>query len=202
MADRGDSPDGIQSCLDRLRAGDDAAGRELVDCACARLSKLCRTMLRGYPCVRRWEDTDDVTQNVAMRLWASLREVRPATTTAFFGLAALHARRELIDLARRFAGPQGLGARHDSGDTPDPGDSTYEPARLAAWTEFHEAVAALADDERILFDVLWYQGMTLPEAAALLDVPERTLRRRWRAARARVYAKLNGPPPDGPTSDA
>src|SRR5437763_963187 len=114
MADPAHSADGIQCCLDRLRAGDDAAGRELVDCACARLTKLCRTMLRGYPRVRRWEDTDDVTQNVALRLWAALREVRPATAPAFFGLAALHARRELIDLARRFAGPQGLGARHDS----------------------------------------------------------------------------------------
>jgi DNA-directed RNA polymerase specialized sigma24 family protein len=62
---------------------------------------------------------------------------------------------------------------------------------LALWTEFHEGVAALPDNERILFDLLWYQNMTLGEAATILGEPERTVRRRWRALRIRFARQFD-----------
>jgi DNA-directed RNA polymerase specialized sigma24 family protein len=43
-----------------------------------------------------------------------------------------------------------------------------------------------------VFDMLWYQGLTQAEAAALLQVSERTLQRRWRAACERLHAALDG----------
>ena len=37
-----------QRLLDRLQAGDDAARNELIGCACARLERLTRKMLRSW----------------------------------------------------------------------------------------------------------------------------------------------------------
>ena len=65
-----------------------------------RLSRLARKMLRSYPGVRRWELTDDIVQNAALRLWQCLDAVKPASVRSFINLAAVQIRRELIDLAR------------------------------------------------------------------------------------------------------
>ncbi len=201
--DRANSPGQatrLSDCLVRLRAGDAAARDELLRRSCDRLQALTRRMLRGFPGVRRWEQTDDVLQNVLLRLHRALAEVRPESPRAFLGLAPVHIRRELLDLARHHYGPLGAGARHDSvpanaaepGPARDPADSTNDPRRLAAWGAFHEAVAALPDEERELCDLLWYQGLTQPEAAALLDVPERTLKRRWQTVRLKLIDLLEG----------
>src|SRR5688572_3766997 len=98
----------LQSWLDRLAHGDLGARDEMLRHFCARLERLARKMLYCYPAVRRWVETDDVLQNALMRLFRALQEVRPETVRDFFGLAAEQMRRELIDLARHFQGPQGL----------------------------------------------------------------------------------------------
>jgi len=69
-------------------------------------------MLRNFPNVHRWAETDEVLQNAVMRLMRSLEKIEPASVAVFFGLAAEHLRRELLDLARHFHGPHGLGRRH------------------------------------------------------------------------------------------
>jgi RNA polymerase sigma factor (sigma-70 family) len=202
MTDAPQSSTEIQLRLDRLRAGDDTARGELLKIACDRLSRLARKMLRSYPGVSRWEQTDDVLQNAAVRLCRSLDEVKPESVRSFFNLAAVQIRRELIDLARHYDGPQGPGRHHaswirseGSGDTPalpDPGTDTDDPARLADWTEFHHQVESLSEDEKEVFDLLWYQGLPQAEAAALLGVTERVVRYRWRAARLKLHERLGG----------
>jgi RNA polymerase sigma factor (sigma-70 family) len=192
----------IQLRLDRLRAGDATARDELLTIACDRLSRLARKMLRSYPGVRRWEQTDDVVQNAALRLCRSLEEVKPASVRSFINLAAVQIRRELIDLARHYDGPEGPGRHHARGSRPadseelpgqpDPGTDTDDPARLADWTEFHDQVEALPGDEKEIFDLLWYQGLPQAEAATLLGVTERVVRYRWRAARLKLHERLGG----------
>jgi RNA polymerase sigma-70 factor (ECF subfamily) len=193
----------IQGCIDRLRVGDESARAALLDCAANRLTRLARKMLKGYPGVARWEQTDDVLQNALIRLDRALRAVTPPTACDFFRLATAEVRRELIDLARHYRGPRGLGAHHatraggrDSAEDVATGeaapDTTYDPGRLAAWAEFHAAVAALGEADRELFDLLWYQGLTQAEAAALLGVTERTVNSRWLAARVRLGDSLGG----------
>src|ERR1051326_1878602 len=100
--------------LERLRAGDLAARDELLRSVCPRLEHLARKMLRRYPSVQRWAETDDVLQNALLRLLRALQEVWPSSTREFLGLAAAQMRRELLDLARHFYGPQGEGAHHAS----------------------------------------------------------------------------------------
>lgn len=191
----------IQACLDRLHGGDESARDELLGCACERLSRLARKMLRGYPNVRRWEQTGDVLQNALLRLQRSLRQMTVATSRDFFRLAALHIRRELLDLARHYYGPQGQGARHASGagghgPAVDRADETNEPERLAAWSAFHEQIEALPAEEREVVDLLWYQGLSQAEAAALLGVSERTVKRRWMSARLLLQDALQGEMPE------
>jgi RNA polymerase sigma factor (sigma-70 family) len=192
----------IQLRLDRLRAGDQSARDELLALAGERLRRLARRMLRRHRDVRRWEQTDDILQNAALRLCRALDEVQPASVRSFINLAAVQIRRELIDLARHYQGPEGPG-RHRTGrlgpessaspiGPPEPGTDTDDPARLAAWTEFHHQVEALPVEEKEIFDLLWYQGLPKAEAAALLGVTERVVRYRWQSARVRLHQRLGG----------
>jgi RNA polymerase sigma factor (sigma-70 family) len=160
-------------------------------------------MLRDYRRLRRWEQTDDVLQNALIRLDRALRGVTPGSPRDFYRLATLQIRRELIDLARHHFGPEGPGARHatDAGgtDSPDaarpafePADSTHDPGRLASWAEFHRRVEGLPDEEREVFDLVWYQGLTHAEAAALLAVSTKSIQRRWHSACLRLHRDLGG----------
>lgn len=191
----------IQSCLDRLRAGDDTAREELIHLVCGRMERLARKMLGNFPGVRRWELTDDVLQNSAIRLFRALKVVTPDNSRSFFNFAAEQIRRELIDLARHYGGPEGLGARHDSqvdgiespGSSGRP-DETHEPVRLAFWTDFHRAVEDLPDPEKDVFNLIWYEGMSQAEAGQVLGIAERTVKWRWRGARLKLQELLDGGP--------
>ncbi len=193
----------LQHCLDRLRGGDRAAGRELLEHTCDRLSQLAHVMLKGYARLRRWEETADVVQNALVRLCRALETVTPTTLRDYYRLAALQIRRELLDLVRHYYGPQGAGGHHQSnadgspsGDAAPPAyercDATQDPSRLAAWADFHRQAAALPEDEREVFDLLWYQGLGHTEAAAVLGVAARTVKRRWQSACLKLHDALQG----------
>jgi RNA polymerase sigma-70 factor (ECF subfamily) len=199
--DAADSLAQIQVWVGRLQGGDPAARDALLACAAGRLRRLAHRMLGTYPRVRRWEETDDVFQNALLRLCRTLKDVPPRTAADFLRQAALNIRRELLDLARHYYGPQGHGAHHASvppqgrsgAATPDaPAAESWQPDRLAAWGEFHDRVGRLPDAERELFDLLWYQGLSQGEAAGVLGVSERTVKRRWQSARVRLFEALGG----------
>ena len=188
----------LQHWLDRHRAGDSAAREGLIRHSQDRLRRLTRQMLRSHPAVRRWEDTSDVFQNVLIRLDRALRTTAPGTPADFVRFAAALVRRELIDLARHHFGPEGAGRHHDTpadGPRPEPPAPADDPYRLAVWHELHQYIAALPDDDRALFDLIYYQGMTQPAAADLLAVPLRTVKRRWQEARLRLAARFGDDPP-------
>ncbi|MFO0806582.1 MAG: sigma-70 family RNA polymerase sigma factor [Gemmataceae bacterium] len=183
----------LHNLLDLVRRGDADARNRVIEHACERVRKLARRMLRGYPQVRRWSETDDVLQNALLRLHRSLAEVRPESARQFYGLAATQIRRELLDLARHFGGAEGLGANHHSDGGAAVENQTHdplEPDTLDAWARFHERVDALPDEEREVVQLIWYEGMKQPEAAALLAVSLATLKRRWQSARLRLSELL------------
>ncbi len=190
----------IQDCLDRLHQGDASARSALLECACERLGRLARKMLKGFPRVQRWEQTDDVLQNALVRLRRALESTSPESVRSFLNLAAVQIRRELIDLARHYDGPTQMAAHHESWMPPDGAresplervadDGTDDPEHLEAWSRFHRCVESLSDEDREFFDLLWYQGLTQAEAAEVLGLSEKTINRRWVAARMRLGMAL------------
>src|SRR5262249_6153321 len=141
---------------------------------------------------RHCEQTDDVCQGAMLRLCRALADVTPASPRAFFRLAALQIRRELIDLARHHFGPAGAAARLRSLEGLDPSDPKLEPSKLTAWRELHEQIGRLPEAEREVFDLLWYQGLSHAQAAELLQLSTKTIQRRWQAACLRLHEALHG----------
>ncbi len=183
----------LHNLLEKVREGDPDARCRVIEHACERLRTLTRKMLRCYPKVRRWTETDDVLQNSLLRLHRSMAELRPESVRQFYGLAAVQIRRELLDLAKHFHGAQGIGANHKS----DGGRAAQrqcvdplEPETLDAWTRFHQHVGCLPDEEREVVQLVWYEGLKQPEAAAILGVSLATLKRRWQSARLRLSELL------------
>ena len=206
MENWADNSTELQILLDRALEGDDSAYDELIGQASERVRQLTHLMLKRYPRVRRWEETDDVLQAALMRLHRSLAAVRPETTRQFFGLANTQIRRTLLDLARHYYGTYGLGAKHqtnagrrdDAGSTipveRPVGDGSM-PEDLLQWTAFHEAIEAMPDDEREAFELVWYGGHTVRDSAQLLDVSAKTVVRRLNRARKLLYRAMQGEQP-------
>lgn len=202
-----DTPDSlqVQAWLTRIQAGDASARDELFRHLGGRLQRLTRQMLNGHPAVRRWAETDDVCQGAIMRLCRAVQDVQPDSTRALLALAAQQIRRELIDLARHYYGPEGIGANHASrhGEASaaqpafDKADSSFEPSSLAEWYEFHKQIERLPEEQREVVGLLFYQGLSQADAAELLNVTVRTVQRRWHAALVTLHAALGGQWPGG-----
>ena len=166
----------LADCLERWRAGQLEAANELLSRTGVRLKKLAKRMLRSFPNVRPLAETDDVLQNSTMRLLNSLKTMRPATTRDYFNLAAVHIRRELLDLARKCKSKQWFPFEV-------PGEPVVEtPADFEFWVRFHEAVDKLPLMEREIVGLVFYSGWKQWQIAELFGVDERTVRRRWHNA--------------------
>jgi len=163
-------------------------------------------MVKGFPQVRRWDETDDVVQGAAIRLTRALDSVALVDSRHLFGLIAMQVRRELVDLARRYGGVESFAFHHetnavDNGGQPrmrsdaavDTADT--DPDSVASWSRFHEAAAALDEDERELFNLVWYLGLTQDQAASALGCSVRTVARRWDVLKRHLIARLGGQAP-------
>jgi RNA polymerase sigma factor (sigma-70 family) len=184
-----ESTQNLQRLIDRMNAGDASARDPLIESACARLERVARMIRKDFPRLQNREDTGDVLQKGMIRLLRALQTVKVANVKEFFRLAALQVRRELLDLARRPSQARNA-TDFDADAMPEGLDTTHDPSSLARWTEFHQKVGALPEKEREVVDLLWYQGMTQSEAAALLEVSLPTVKRRWLSARLRLQAAL------------
>jgi RNA polymerase sigma factor (sigma-70 family) len=187
----------LQGLLDRLRSGDRAARNELFRGIGRRLELLAQKMLRTFPAVRRLAEAEDVVQNAILRLLRALDQVQPLSVQDFLNLAAVHLRRELLDLARQCGGPKGQVACCCS---PLKGNGTegpqFEPAaaddagEIDDWCAFHQEVEKLPVEEREVVGLVFYHGWGQAQVAELFHVSERTVRRRWETALAKLQHVL------------
>jgi RNA polymerase sigma-70 factor (ECF subfamily) len=67
-----------------------------------------------------------------------------------------------------------------------------DPAELAFRSELRAKVAALPEDQRAAVDLHYFQGLTLPECALALELPEGTVSSRISAALSKLRAALAG----------
>lgn len=178
--------------LNELKQGNPEARDRLIAIMNTRMQAITRKMLRGFPNVGRFDNTDDVWQEASMKLYRALEspEVKPDTTQRFIGLSCLQIRRTLIDLARKCDGPHGQRRNFDSVDvdehgirqTPDRSDQTNDPVRLLRWAEFHERVDELPAELLEVFNLIYYSGLNTSEAAEVMGYSRQTANRRYRQA--------------------
>lgn len=131
---------------------------------------------------------------LAHEVWLRLQRSRNAGELdhgAFLGLAAQSMRRILTEHARR------RGARKRGGDarrtTLDGKAQAAEPAEFVL--DLEEALAALEgiDPELAhLVELRFHAGLSVEEVAAALDTSTRTVKRRWRFARAWLQQRMRG----------
>jgi RNA polymerase sigma factor (sigma-70 family) len=170
----------VRRCLAQL-AGDapaDPVVRALLDRAVRRLHHLSASLLhRSYPRLMRPPlnlQVDELLGTVVERLLKALREARPATVRQFFALASQHMRWELNDLARRLdEQPAAVELRDGLMPAPASSDSGLSPAGR----RILEAIEGLPEGEREAFDLVKIQGLTYAEAAEVLGVSLRTVKR-------------------------
>lgn len=168
----------------------------LFNLAYSTLRRQTRRMLRGFPSVRRWDDTDDVLHGAAIRLCQALEGEPPRSARHFNWLLAQQVRWCLLSLARKYNGPLGLNRNQRElieGD--EACGALSRPLRdvadegsvsLAEWTEFHLQVERLPPEIAEVFGLVWYLELRHSEIADSLGVSEITVRRRWREARLRL----------------
>ena len=181
----------LQGLLARLAAGDQAARQELIGCAYRRLRCLARVILnedfprlKGAPAAL---ETTDVADEAALGMYQVLAEIQPATPRDFFRLAAQRIRWLLLDRAKQVAR-----ARRDFLDSSAlrAADRPLEDDAPGAFEALYQQIEALPDKEREVVDLLYFHGLDQSEAAAILGVTERSVRRYWTAARLKLLQAL------------
>jgi RNA polymerase sigma factor (sigma-70 family) len=178
----------LQGLLDRLRQGDREARRLVLERACERLRRLAGRMLYGsFPELARRHEVDSIVHETWMRLLQALEKTEPPTVADFLRLAAHKFRQVLLDMAqreRRRAQREvlGLSGSNSEASAPSTAGTTYDPARLALWTEFHDKVAALSELERAVFEMHYYLDLPQAQIAQVLELHPRKVSYLWIAA--------------------
>lgn len=173
----------IQRYLDHLNgSGGEAPAepivRDLLGRAAQRLHLLCAALLyRSYPRLTHPPVNLQATEMlgaVIERMLKAMREVRPQNVRQFFCVASQHMRWELNDVARRLETRDVSVELHAEFVAPRESDSTIGPSAF----RMLEAIEALPEEEREVFDLIRIHDMTQPEAAEILGVSVRTVQRR------------------------
>jgi RNA polymerase sigma factor (sigma-70 family) len=196
----------LASRLTALRDGDDSAREKILEICDSRLRALSHRLLGKFATVRRWDNTDDVAQQAAMRLYRALGQVVPEDPRGLMALMATTIQRELLDLARKHAGPMSYAANHgtnilDGGDGSNGSAFVVDEAEdrseideeipLDRWEHFHAAVEALPEENREVFKLVWYLGLDRQSVANALGISLRTAGRRWREAMGSITRALD-----------
>jgi RNA polymerase sigma-70 factor, ECF subfamily len=180
----------ITSLLAAMRRGEPEAEARLVALVYDDFHALAkRYMTRERP--------DHTLQPTALVNEAYVRLLydRPAeweNRSHFFAAASIVMRRILVDHARTRAAAKRSGGKQRV--ELDDFMASANP-RIEQLLILDEALTRLAEWDRRqarLVEMMYFGGLTATEAAAVLGVSERTVKRDWRAARAWLQAQLGG----------
>lgn len=148
----------------------------------ARLPELGRLAFRvAYSVLRQRPDAEDVAQEALVRAFRGLRSLRDPR--ALKGWLVRTAFRLALDERRRYAR---RGARQDSGEPAAP----ETPADELGRRRLLEALDALPEKLRLALTLSALEGYDIREVAALLGVPEGTVKSRLHLARRRLAERL------------
>ena len=189
------SPKQVTVLLDQWSHGNEAALDELVPLVEAELHRLARQYMSRERAGHTLQTTALV--NEAYLRLAEVHDVRWENRAHFFAIAARIMRRIMIGHARkRQQLKRGGGALRI---TLDEGAiiADERSAELLALDEALQLLTAKYPRKAQVVELRFFGGLTVPEAAAVLKVDERTVKRDWEFARAWLHQRING---DGETS--
>lgn len=183
----------LQDLLDRQNAGDASALGELAGLTRARVLEFVRRKLEGDLRLRRWYTSEDVTQDVMIKILQSLEKAALKSPADYYRWAMRLVRNHCIDLFRHAYGPQkGFARKHESADWTDfvPGPSviaTYQ----AEFAEMLEMLDELPLNQRDAFEFLHFWGFSSEQAAGYLKISTRSVNRNFAAAILALRSLLN-----------
>jgi RNA polymerase sigma factor (sigma-70 family) len=176
--------------IEQFKAGNPKARNALLEVAQQRLDSLASRMLGNFPNVA--ERTSDIRQDVMIRLDHAIQNEavcrRLVTARDYFNLAACHIRWVLLNRHRK---QPPVDPYPPDGGGSEPGPPEDNPEVLAIWGEIHAWIEALPEDERELWNLLWYLNLSQNDAADCLGIPRETLRYRWQATRMRLAERFS-----------
>jgi RNA polymerase sigma factor (sigma-70 family) len=192
----------LAECLYRLAAGDKAVRDRIIELCQGRLRALSSRLLGKFAKVRRWDNTDDVAQNAALRLYRALGDTVPDSPRGLMGLMATQIQRELIDLARKHSGPMSYAKNHDTNVRDGSQGDVFlveeaaqksesdEEIPLERWEHFHSAIEQLPEEHREVFKLAWYLGLDQNATAKALGLSRRTVQRKWQEAQDMIAKSM------------
>jgi len=182
----------ITQLLAAVRKGDAGAASQLAAVVYTELHSLARRYMSR-------ERRDHTLQPTALvhETWLRLMSNQPADfgdRAHFFAAAANVMRRCLVDYARErnAAKRSGRKVRIELND----GAATLRPAfdQLLVLDEALTELSQAAPRQARVVEMIYFGGLTQNEAATVLELDERTIKRDWASARAWLHAQLNAPP--------
>jgi RNA polymerase sigma factor (TIGR02999 family) len=182
-----DKPD-VTRMLNAWSAGDPDAGAELLPYIYSELKRISRAQLRASDLPVTMQATELV--NEAYLRLAGQRAGDWNDRTHFFALASTMIRRVLLDYARKRCAQ-----RRDRRMEVKVDDQTdlMSPERAEELVQLDEALAALheLDEPKArLVELRYFGGLTIEEAAEVLDCSASTVKRDWKVAKAFLYRHM------------
>jgi RNA polymerase sigma factor (TIGR02999 family) len=178
----------ITRLLQQMARGDRAAEAELMPLVYAELRRLARSVISG-------ERPHHTLQTTALVHEAYLRligggEVDLTSRGHFFAIAASTMRRILIDhaRARRSAKRGGSVAKVDIEHVVLGTEESWD--QILAVHSALDRLAAIDDRAAKVVELRFFAGLETEEAARVLGVSDRTVKRDWQFAQAWLYSEL------------
>jgi RNA polymerase sigma-70 factor (ECF subfamily) len=166
----------LSDLIARSQAGESGALDAPIRRTADRLGQFARQMFGAYPRVPGKVDVESLVHEASVRLTESLLRETPDSPREFYGVAAAHMRRELLELAHS-------GQRNPK-ETQGPDSSlrTMDSAEIDCWAELHQAAEELSGELQEVFSCLFYHGWKQGLTAKLLGISTGEVRRSWAEA--------------------
>lgn len=176
----------LTSILRRWTEGDAAAGSILFEQLYGNLRALARARLAG-------ERSNHTLQPTALvhEAWLKLSEgsaVDWHDRVHFFAVAARAMRQILVDSGRRHNAQKRDGRLLATVGTP--GAGAIDEVDVLDLDEALARLEALQPEQARIVELRYFGGLSIEEAAAVMDVSVSTVNRSWRASRAWLYLQL------------
>jgi RNA polymerase sigma-70 factor, ECF subfamily len=181
-------PGEVTQLLVQLRQGDRAAEAKLVPLVYAQLRRLAGHYLRGERPGHTLQPTA-LVHEAYLRL-TELKEIDWQNSTHFFAIAAQMMRRILIDHARSHLSEKRGGGWYPIEMETVSIASRQPSEQLLALDEALERLSELDRRQGQVVELKFFGGLTEDQAAIILGVSTRTVKRDWRLAKAWLYQEL------------